>query len=63
MFHSAAEGDPTIEDGGPDRALALTYLRAPGWPTGPGAPDLVGPVLLRLVLLFTVVLFLATGGI
>jgi hypothetical protein len=40
LFHSAAEGDPTIEDGGPDRALALTYLRAPGWPTGPGDPDL-----------------------
>ena len=40
LFQSAVEGDPTIEHGGPDRALALTYLRAPGWPTGPGDPDL-----------------------
>lgn len=40
LFHSAVEGDPTIEQGGPDRALALTYLRAPGWPTGPGDADL-----------------------
>ena len=40
LFQSAADGDPTIEQGGPDRALALTYLRAPGWPTGPGDPNL-----------------------
>ena len=40
LFHRAAASDPTIEQGGPDRALALTYLRAPGWPTGPGDPDL-----------------------
>ena len=40
LFQRAAEGDPMIEQGGPDRALALTYVRAPGWPTGPGDPDL-----------------------
>jgi tetratricopeptide (TPR) repeat protein len=40
LFQRAAANDPMIEQGGPDRALALTYLRAPGWPTGPGDPDL-----------------------
>ena len=40
LLESAAEGDPMIEQGGPDRALALAYVRAPGWPTGPGDPDL-----------------------
>jgi len=39
-FKRAAATDPTIEEGGPDRALALLYLRAPGWPAGPGDPDL-----------------------
>ncbi|HET6371724.1 MAG TPA: hypothetical protein VFG76_00310 [Candidatus Polarisedimenticolia bacterium] len=39
-FKRAAQLDPTQEDAGPDRALALLYLRAPGWPTGPGDPDL-----------------------
>jgi hypothetical protein len=29
-----------MEEAGPDRALALLYARAPGWPTGPGDPDL-----------------------
>jgi hypothetical protein len=37
-FKDAAAKDPTLDEGGPDRALALLYLRAPGWPTGPGDP-------------------------
>jgi hypothetical protein len=39
-FKRAAEGNPEMEDAGPDRALALLYLRAPRWPRGPGDPDL-----------------------
>jgi len=39
-FQAAADSDPAIEDAGPDRALALLYARAPGWPTGPGDPEL-----------------------
>jgi hypothetical protein len=35
-FKEAAAADATLDDAGPDRALALLYLRAPGWPTGPG---------------------------
>ncbi len=38
-FRRAAEKDPGLEEGGPDRALALLYLRAPAWPTGPGDPE------------------------
>jgi hypothetical protein len=38
-FARAAALDPAYERGGPDRALALLYLRAPGWPTGPGDPE------------------------
>lgn len=40
LFRTAADGDPALEHGGPDRALALTYVQAPGWPAGPGDPDL-----------------------
>lgn len=39
-FGRAAAGEPTQEEAGPDRALALFYLRAPGWPSGPGDPGL-----------------------
>jgi len=38
-FKEAAAADPDLEQGGPDRALALFYLRAPGWPSGPGDPE------------------------
>jgi len=31
---------PRLDDGGPHRVLALLYLRAPGWPTGPGDPEI-----------------------
>jgi len=39
-FVQAAQRIPEYEEAGPDRALALLYVRAPGWPTGPGDPDL-----------------------
>jgi hypothetical protein len=39
-LQSAIEMDPGLDHGGPHRVLALVYLRAPGWPTGPGDPDL-----------------------
>jgi tetratricopeptide (TPR) repeat protein len=38
-FQSALRADPGIDEAGPDRALALLYLRAPGWPGGPGDPQ------------------------
>jgi len=38
-FRQAADEDPSMEQGGPHRALALLYARAPGWPTGPGDPE------------------------
>lgn len=39
LFQRAADGAPELDAAGPDRALALLYLRAPGWPSGPGDPD------------------------
>jgi len=39
-FKKAAASEPSLEQGGPDRALALLYLRAPAWPSGVGDPDL-----------------------
>ncbi|MCP3979429.1 MAG: hypothetical protein GY716_08875 [bacterium] len=39
-LETAIERVPELEHGGPDRVLALVLLRAPGWPTGPGDPDL-----------------------
>jgi tetratricopeptide (TPR) repeat protein len=38
-FRHSAEMSPALEEGGPHRALALLYARAPAWPTGPGDPD------------------------
>ncbi|HEV8336598.1 MAG TPA: hypothetical protein VGR67_09295 [Candidatus Polarisedimenticolia bacterium] len=38
-FLAAAGKDPGLEEAGPDRALALLYLRAPAWPSGPGDPE------------------------
>lgn len=37
-LQGVAAADPGLDDGGPDRVLALVYLRAPGWPLGPGDP-------------------------
>jgi len=39
-FKRAADALPALDEAGPDRALALLYLRAPGWPAGPGDSDL-----------------------
>jgi hypothetical protein len=39
-FLRAAAAAPDLESAAPDRGLALFYLRAPGWPTGPGDQDL-----------------------
>ncbi len=36
LLKRAAERDALLEEAGPERVLALVYLRAPGWPTGPG---------------------------
>ena len=38
-FERALAIDSDYEEAGPDRALALVFLRAPGWPVGPGDPD------------------------
>jgi tetratricopeptide (TPR) repeat protein len=40
LFRRAADKDPELDEAGPDRALAFLFVRAPGWPTGPGDPDL-----------------------
>jgi hypothetical protein len=40
LFRHAAQALPALDEAGPDRALALLYVRAPGWPSGPGDPDL-----------------------
>jgi tetratricopeptide (TPR) repeat protein len=38
-FEAAAAADAAYGRGAPDQALALFYLRAPGWPLGPGDPE------------------------
>ena len=40
LLRRAASAKPELDDAGPDRVLALVLARAPGWPTGPGDPDL-----------------------
>ena len=40
LLEEARVADPGFDHGGPDRVLALLYLRAPGWPAGPGDADL-----------------------
>lgn len=39
LLTDVATRDPRLDHAGPHRVLALVYLRAPGWPTGPGDPD------------------------
>jgi hypothetical protein len=38
-LQGVAAVNPRLDDGGPERVLALVYLRAPGWPLGPGDPE------------------------
>lgn len=40
LLERAATSAPELDRGGPHRVLALVRLRAPGWPAGPGDPDL-----------------------
>ena len=40
LLKSAIERAPRMTNAGPHRVLALVYMRAPGWPTGPGDIDL-----------------------
>jgi hypothetical protein len=35
----AAGRDPSIDQAGPERVLALVLVRAPAWPLGPGDPE------------------------
>jgi hypothetical protein len=39
LLDKAAERVPELDHAGPDRVLALVYLRAPGWPSGVGDAD------------------------
>jgi len=40
LLEQVAVAEPLLDDAGADRVLALTLLRAPGWPVGPGNADL-----------------------
>ena len=42
---AAAVADPSEDQGGPLRILAMLYLRAPAWPVGPGDPEAALPLL------------------
>ena len=35
-LQSAIKNDPTYDEAGPHRVMALVLLRAPAWPLGPG---------------------------
>ncbi|BDG02232.1 tetratricopeptide repeat protein [Anaeromyxobacter oryzae] len=35
----AAAAEPTLDDAGPARVLAIVLVRAPAWPLGPGDPE------------------------
>lgn len=38
-FARAVAGSPDVDHAGPDRAMAVFLVRAPGWPSGPGDPE------------------------
>jgi hypothetical protein len=40
LLEGLAAEAPDLDGAGPDRVLALVLLRAPGWPSGPGDPEL-----------------------
>ncbi len=40
LLEDLIERAPELDHGGPHRVLALVLLRAPGWPSGPGDPEL-----------------------
>ena len=39
LLKKVEAAEPTFDDAGASRVLALLLVRAPGWPTGPGNPD------------------------
>lgn len=39
LLESVVDRAPDLDHAGAHRVLALVYLRAPGWPAGPGDPD------------------------
>ncbi len=39
LLRKAIAAAPSLDSGGPHRLLALVFLRAPGWPVGPGDPE------------------------
>lgn len=39
LLEEVAEAEPRLDSAGAHRVLALTLLRAPGWPAGPGDAD------------------------
>jgi hypothetical protein len=39
LLRAAAQADPGLDFGGPNRVLAILLVRAPSWPLGPGDAD------------------------